>query len=115
MVRIPYWLGETYFKLFEMGWELLVIAYALVAGLLYYAPYALLYNRLGGGKYPFRDEDKDAIGTGFAYGVLDAIVSGWYLLLTKVFGEGGETEIGSGLCKSLLHLKILKKYRFVLS
>ena len=38
MVRLPYWLGETYFKLFEMGWEVLVMVYALVAQMLYYFP-----------------------------------------------------------------------------
>ena len=44
MVRVPYWLGETYFKLFEMGWEVLVMVYALVAQMLYYLPYQGLYR-----------------------------------------------------------------------
>ncbi len=87
MVRVPYWFGESYYKLFEMGWEILVMVYGLVACLLYYLPYLGLYMCFQSErKYPFRKVDLWAVKKGLEFGFYDAVgKSGWYIILKKVF------------------------------
>ena len=116
MVRVPYWLGETYFKLFEMGWELLVMVYALVAQMLYYLPYRGLYrcfNRKGRkAVYPFRKEDRKAIEKGFMYGLYDAVgKSGWYAFYKMKFGDEYDEKIGNGrIIEATIYQFHIKKF-----
>eukprot|EP00943_MAST-04B_sp_MAST-4B-sp1_P000676 g676.t1 len=108
MVRVPYWLGESYYKLFEMGWEILVMVYGLVACMLYYLPYRGLYKCFKSETYPFREVDLGAIEKGLMIGFYDAVgKSGWYIILKKVFDGKSKDElktlIGSGLSEKAFY------------
>ena len=97
VVYIPYKVGERYYICFEIGWECLVLSYAMVGTL-------LLFGKM-------KDEYGDPQLQGFIIGIFDVVGrTGFYNIFKYCMDEDYLSAIGGGL-GSGSQLKAIQQYK----